>query len=263
MKENKLERIKMENKKAGKSFVIIIVISMLIGGAAGFGSVIFEDFLFSMPNIITYILTIISPYAIAVVSIALLSIAAILYKQGKKLYRDWDGDDEEPIDRVETLLGYALWLGSLNLIFNFFFFAAGLSLDCFNKEINGWQIKFVFFFISFILSLVFIVVEQQKIIDFEKLMNPEKQGSVYDMHFAKKWEESCDEAQKLKIYKSAYKAYQAVNMTCIGLWCVLMIGSLTWNYGILPIAVVSIIWAVLLSTYCMEAIKLEKEGRLS
>ena len=33
---------------------------------------------------------------------------------------------------------------------------------------------------------------QQMTVDFQKIMNPEKQGSVYDLRFQKKWEESCD-----------------------------------------------------------------------
>ena len=48
---------------------------------------------------------------------------------------------------------------------------------------------------------------QQMTVDFQKIMNPEKQGSVYDLRFQKKWEESCDELEKFTIYRSAYKAY--------------------------------------------------------
>lgn len=259
--DNELRRIKAENKKARKSFIVVLVISMLVGGTAGAAIVFWEDDLASLPSIITGALTIISPYGIIVESVILLSLCLILYLKSKKIYSNWDGEAEEPISKVEILLSYALWLGSLNYILNFFFFATGLSLNCFHNEVTDWKEKVLVLLFSFIISSIFIVMEQQKIVDFEKLINPEKKGSIYDFKFAKKWEESCDEAQKLNIYMASYKAYQATNKTCILLFVILMLGNMIWDYGILPIAIVSIIWIVLLTSYCFEAIKQERMNK--
>ena len=105
---------------------------------------------------------------------------------------------------------------------------------------------------------MFILLAQRKIIDFLKEMNPEKKGSIYDVKFSKKWEESCDEAEKLAIYKCGYKAYNSVNTACIVLWLFCFIGSSIWNFGIMPVAMVSIIWFVLITSYTLESYKISK-----
>ena len=40
-------------------------------------------------------------------------------------------------------------------------------------------------------------------------MNPEKKGSIFDMHFSKKWADSCDEAEMIMACKAGYKSFKA------------------------------------------------------
>ena len=89
-------------------------------------------------------------------------------------------------------------------------------------------------------------------------MNPLLKGSIYDMNFSKKWIDSCDESIKLGIFKSAYKAYVSVSKTCIILWVFCIIGNVLWNFGIMPIVIVTIIWLVQTISYCLESIKYSK-----
>jgi hypothetical protein len=110
-----------------------------------------------------------------------------------------------------------------------------------------------------IVSLFWSSVLQQKAVDLEKQINPEKRGSVYDLKFAKKWEDSCDEREKMIIYKSAYLAYKTTSRFCIGLSIVLMLGSLPFGYGPLPAGAVLLVWLVQLVRYCVAAMKLEKQ----
>ena len=56
---------------------------------------------------------------------------------------------------------------------------------------------------------------QKKIVNLEKEINPLLKGSVYDFKFSEKWLDSCDEQRKLGIFKSAYKAYKSVSITCV------------------------------------------------
>ena len=93
-----------------------------------------------------------------------------------------------------------------------------------------------------------------------KEMNPSKKGSVYNVKFRDKWEESCDELEKVIIYKSAYKAYKTTALTCIVLWVVTATLSIAFKTGPLPSIAVSIIWLVQTVSYCREAMKLERGG---
>ncbi|MGL6219074.1 MAG: DUF3169 family protein [Lacrimispora sphenoides] len=72
----------------------------------------------------------------------------------------------------------------------------------------------IYWLTGFIAAVICTIVTQQKIINFEKEINPEKRGSVFNQKFSKKWEKSCDEAERLSIYKSTYTSYRAVTVTC-------------------------------------------------
>lgn len=110
--------------------------------------------------------------------------------------------------------------------------------------------------IGFVLCNASSILIQNKIINFEKEINPLLQGSVYDLKFTEKWVNSCDESIQLSIYKSAYKAYTSVSTTCIILWVFCIIGYALWNLGIMPMVI--IVWLVQTISYCIESIKCSK-----
>ena len=105
------------------------------------------------------------------------------------------------------------------------------------------------------------IIGQQKIVDFEKKLNPEKRGSVYDSKFAKKWYESCDEAERSIICQAALSAYRAGNTACLILWALLIVGHMLFNSGLLPIAVVTVFWLILTLSYSLKAYRLERGRR--
>ena len=108
--------------------------------------------------------------------------------------------------------------------------------------------------------MVEAVILQQKCVDAAKQTNPEKNVSVYDMKFQKKWMDECDEAEKLVVGKCAYKAYAATNVVCASLGIVLAICALLFDIGFLPSLVVCLVWMVNLSAYCKEAMRCSKAG---
>ena len=63
-----------------------------------------------------------------------------------------------------------------------------------------------------------------------KELNPEKKGSVYDVKFVDKWEDSCDEAEKILIYKCAYKTYNKMSGLYIGLWIFCVFGNAIFDF---------------------------------
>ena len=82
------------------------------------------------------------------------------------------------------------------IILDFFFFAASIIYDRFLPDL-----------ILFLASVAVLVVLQQKIVDLERRINPEKRGSVYDMKFQKTWMDSCDEAERARSARPATGLY--------------------------------------------------------
>ena len=147
-------------------------------------------------------------------------------------------------------------MNSLTVIASFFFFNAGIVY--LPQEVDSAAIPLL---AIFLVVIALSILLQQKTVDLTKEINPEKRGSVYDMKFQERWLESCDEAERRQIGQASYKAYVTVSRFCPYCWGVLLLGNMVFHYGILPSAVVLVIWAVLSVSYTREAIRLGRRGQ--
>lgn len=269
MNSNQENKIKRDDKKAFKGFVIVLVVSAIVGGILGFSAAYLNDTLGeSIPNLLMNIFGVITPFANIVLCVLGLIAYKIVYTNSRKEYELWKEidedkqDDYDTVDKIEEKLSYVLVFTSISTILGFFFFGIGIMLlpfDSINSDIsNMGNIKIALLLIGFILNIASVIFIQKKIINFEKEMNPLLKGSVYDVKFTEKWLDSCDEGIKLEIYKSAYKAYTSVSTTCIILWMFCVLGYDIWNFGIMPMVMVIIIWLVQTVSYSMESIKISK-----
>lgn len=254
-------KIKVENRKYFKKFMLIIFVAALLGGMAGFMLSVFGGELKEVPKYLNMILIYIIPYSICVTGGVLFILWFMLYKKSKKLYENYDEENEQLINTIENINGYSMIISNINLILTFLFFGVGAVLDDYIFDLDNNFYKCIVFFLSYVVNIAIIVKIQQKQIDFEKVLNPEKRGSVYDTKFAEKWEESCDERERLMIYKSSYKVFKNTNRACIAIWVILVLINTVWNVGIMPVLIITIIWAILICSYSIESIKLQKNVR--
>ncbi len=253
-----IEEIKKEDKKSLVKFIIIMICSGIVGGFIGFGTAFAEDMNVTelMATVVVKLLETISPYANIIITVVSGIIVTVLYRQSRKLYAEWDEEDEEVMNRIEVKLGYALMITAVVLILGYMFFAISFGKMETSDEAN--VVEIILGLMGLIVVMVFTLYAQRKIVNFEKEMNPEKKGSVFDMKFQKKWVDSCDEAEMLQTYKAAFASYKATSMTCMVAWMVCIFGMMIWNFGYVPVVMVSVIWLVLTISYCMEAVKLAK-----
>ena len=262
MNDNRVEEIKREDKKAFKRFAIIMVISAIVGGIIGGSSVYLKEMVGeSVPTLLMNIFEVITPYASLVLTIITIIVSMIIYNKSRKGFELWSqtNEDDDTIDKIEEKLSYIILFTSVNMILGFFFFGLGGMLLPFNNvQGNFSTVKANLFIVGFILCIASSILIQNKIVNLEKEINPLLKGSVYDVKFSKKWVDSCDEAIKLGIYKSAFKAYTTVTTTCIILWLICIIGYSLWDFGVVPMVMVTIIWLVQTISYCIESIKSSK-----
>lgn len=262
MSNIRINEIKKEDKKAFKRFIILVIIALIAGVFTGFISGNLKDILGeNIPILLISTLEKITPFASLVLSLLIIIMSKIIYVNARKEYDLFKkvNDNEDIIDRIEGNLSILLLITSINTIIGFFFFGIASILSTF-YSINGGIsiIKVLCSFIGFILCLISSILIQKNVINLEKEINPLLKGSIYDTNFSKKWIESCDEAIKLGIFKSAYKAYRCVSITCIILWVFCIIGHDLWNFGVMPMVMVTIIWLVQTISYSIESIKYNK-----
>ena len=244
--------IKKDNRRALPKYLLTLLLAGVGGGILGFAAAWLGHDSFSAVIVDTVIrgVTAAAPWAMLGTTMISLGIILWLYRGAKGLFETWDGEEEAVMDRAEEKLSWSLLVTSVQMVLDMFFFPAG-TID---QELSAlWSVLFCG------VSMLVLVLAQQKIVDLTRKMNPEKQGSVYDPKFQKKWFESCDEAEQKQIGQAAYKAFRAVTGACGLLWMVLILLSYALQINILlPIFLVCALWMVLSVSYTLECIRLGK-----
>ena len=253
-------REQQSDRKIFVKWLIIVILAFLGGMIGGFFGEEIAAYVLSFLEIFKGNAEIIAWITLGVfiaLNIVVYTICFAKYLKARRMADAWTSDDEV-LDEVEEMLNHAMVPGNIMIGCNYFLYPFTMYV-C---DIDGDpDIKLII--IAFVGILVFIaamvcsVVLQSKVISLEKELNPEKRGNIFDKHFMKDWEESCDEAQKWIMYKAAYRAYRAAGNVCSVLWCVSVITMISFGTGILPVFCVSAIWITLNATYSVVSAKLE------
>ena len=244
--------VKKDNRKALPKYLLILFVAAIFGGVMGFaaGWVGHDNLSEVIATAVADGLTAAAPWALLGTSVVSLALILWLYRAAKALFTGWDGEDEAVMDRADEKLNWALLLTAAQMVLDMFFFAVAQSA---HNMTALWSVLF------FLVSIFLLVFAQQKIVDLTRRMNPEKQGSVYDTKFKKKWFESCDEAEQKQIGQAAYKAFNVVSTACPILWLALLVLSYAFNFELLmPTFIVCFIWLLMQVSYCLECIRLGK-----
>jgi len=238
------EKIRMESKKEDKKhlgkFFLLLIGGFVLGIVMGFVMAFAED-VESLPETISggvyNFAQAVAPYFGVVFCAIMVIVLLVVKSKVAKMIKAWDGEDEDEYKRIDCILGNALTALNVGTIVEYFFFAVG-----FEGIVGRSGFADACYFFGFIATLVVVMVGQQIIINMTKQVNPEKKGSIYDMKFIDKWEDSCDEAEKILIYKSAYSTYTKMSGLFVGLWVFCIFGNGFFNFGLMPVTLVSLIW---------------------
>lgn len=254
--------IKKANRKALPKFVLIMVISLLAGGAMGFCAAKYglNTLAGGMKSAGAFFGTHIAPWLMLGIAVIVPAVCVPIYQSAKRLLASWDGENEEISDSIDKKLSMIIWMTDAALILSYFLIAASYSGGFAAFENERGIVSFFAGIVGFFAIMIEAVMTQQKCVDAAKKTNPEKTASVYDTKFQKKWMDSCDEAEKMMIGKCAFKAYAATNTVCTVLSIVLAICALVFGTGFLPSLVVCLVWIVNQSVYCKEALRYSKAG---
>lgn len=254
--------IKQANRKAMPKFILIMIISSLIGGTLGFCAAKYglNTLAGSMKNAGTFFGIYVAPWLMLVAAVIVPMVCIPIYKNVKKQLSFWDGENEEISNGINEQISIVIWITSAAIILSLFLIAASYSGGFESFENRNGIVLFIIGIVGFLAIILETIVIQQKCVDTAKKMNPEKTASVYDTKFQKKWVDSCDEAEKIVIGKCAFKACSATNTVCTVLAIVLAVCALTFNIGFLPSLAVCLVWIVNQSVYCREALRYSKTG---
>ena len=259
---NKEEENKQQNKKAGRIFAIVLFFSGILGAVVGAAAVRIADMgAKDMTTILGIAVTnglgVAAPFLLLVLFVVALIYAAVSFSNSKK---KWDAEkdtNEDVYDEVDAKLTNILSVIQIYTVITYFLFACAFYYAIHEKG----TIWFLMALVVFMLDTVLVIGYQKKVVDFTKIMNPEKQGSVYDMKFQEKWMNSCDEYEKQMIWQCGFKAYNVAQTMCIILWMIFTCMAMFLKISLWPVGIVSLFWLVLSGTYLAEGRRLEKQRR--
>lgn len=256
MKSNIGNMDKKENsKKIGIKFAITMICSLFAGIITGILAAKYGKKSISVVDISN---TLIIPVTVlfCLISVGLFIASYVIYVRSQKEFRNWDGKDEDLLSKIEEKLSYPLLFSGIAQAVAYGFFPTIMWMGD-QADIDKMLLSAADFVsaVMFILTFVWVLTLQHYIVKFLKLVNPEKKGSIFETDFNKKWLNSCDEAQKMQVYRAGFVAYNAGIKCCVALWLLSLVGMTALDTGVLPVIMTSIFLLVLTVSYCVECIK--------
>lgn len=204
-------------------------------------------------------LTAVTPMLYAGINVLFFAISYVLLGKYIRQAKVWDGEDEVYIKAVENGFSDICSIGGIVMILNFMLFTTCLFLGTRDGVTEDIQDQIYLLSMgTLIISLILFSVQQALILKHIKRINPEKKGNLFTLNFHKTWMESCDEAQKMIVYRSGYRAYLAVNIVCVICYCVLLVLEIVLQTGLVPIVLVGVIWLVNAIAFAGENKKLDQ-----
>lgn len=266
---SKKMEVAVGGKKADRKSLVIGIAFMVgcfvAGMIGGFCSKMFADsngFFSEFVEKLTASINSESYYFGVVISVFAVILAFILYRHSSKAYEVWDEEDDEALDRIERNLSLASIIPNVALILTFVISTIGIGqMPAYFEKGEFPILKCGILIGGLLFSMVMALVFSAKVVSFEKRINPEKKGNIFEFNFEKKWMKSSDEAEKLATYKCAFAAYKMTNNVCSLLLVVCMLGMSNMQWGNAPVLMVGVIWLTSYLSYSAEALKLSKNAK--
>lgn len=228
------------------TFAVVLIICGLIGGIMGAGAVSNEFSVRNLGEQVNRLLASLGPWCFAP-GLLMLAISTWLYIRGRRLLPQAVVDDEI-FPHVNLILGQAMFLTNLSMVFVFI----AMALSYAASWGIGWSVLLL------VVQLVWVMAMQARIVSAIKQLFPEKRGNLFDFKFHHDWYQSCDEAERQQIGQCSYQAFKITSMIypiLLAFLAVLsMIDLIAPAYSLL----VGVLWLIQQFAYHYTSLKLDK-----
>lgn len=130
-----------------------------------------------------------------------------------------------------------LTINTLSVILNFFFL--GVSFVYKNPQ---------HILISAAAALLFLTLNtwvEVSHVNMVKRMNPRfEKVDPLSLRFSSQWESQCDEAQKLGMYRAAFRSFRISQLGFLGAFAVCAFTELFYPLGLMPFLLITVFWGL-------------------
>ena len=253
------------NKKSKRSFVIIMIISLLLGGLGGYfgakGTDMVKENFANIGNLLTEKYPLfqahVMPWVLLIFTIICFILGEIWLKKGKETIATWDGEDNEHIEIADVYIYKVGYVSNVLMIFNqvLFGLATYQLMTLLEKTDNAYMILITV--AIFFAGLILTISQQSRAVKLTKQYAPEKKGSVYDRNFQKVWYESCDEAERQLIGDASYQTMRFMGGVFSTLLTITVIIGMFIPIGLLCAFFIGLLWLIMTCYYSHTCAKLE------
>ena len=231
------DKIRRENKKACPKFLLIMVLAGGIGAVVGYfcssaekydlGQTLSLWFARAMDPILLWLLPAVTAFVL------LYGWRTLGWVDRQR--SEWDGEDEDLPERIDRQLDILSTVLGTSMPAAYLCFSAGCVYGDAGTDylILGGELLI---YLTVVMSL------QRRTVDRVRSMNPEKQGSIFDMKFCSKWQNSLDEAEKKRQGEAALATFLVMQRVYGVTWGVLMFCHIAFRMGLMPVLVLSLLW---------------------
>lgn len=258
---NTQDPVTRDNRQNWPKFVAILIVALFAGGALGTAVTwIMENP--SRDEVIRHLGVALGACSPWVVLCALLFWAGsvVCYRRAKAAFASWNGEDEDVLESTEHLLSWSILWATASQLFAFAAFSVVVSLIPLGY---ADYLSLLAAIVGLLVVTFLVLLSQQRVVDLTRRINPEKQGSVYDLKFQKKWLASCDEAERQRIGQAAYSSFLVTSRTAMVVWIAMVLVNLYLPIGPLPVLAALIPWGVGQISYLAACLKMERSGSSS
>ncbi len=256
--KNKAGALPADKKKSRRTvllFSLIMLCSLLLGGALGFCIAVSEkhglDFaaLFRSAG---------EAFASAAWLVNLLAWAAalllcgLLHRNAKKRLAAWDGEDEDASERIDALLSASLAASNTALFIDLLCIASSV---CTVRNISSLPL-FLFGLGAELLGLLLGAALQNASVKLAKRLYPEKRGELLSPRFQKEWLASMDEAEIAQTHAASFASFRTMRAAFPAAWLVCVFAGLAADAGSFPGLIVTLLWAAESMSYMLSARRL-------
>lgn len=259
MTRNTPDPASRDNRKHWLKFLLLTLLCTAGGAVLGYGAAWAADsFSFdALGQAAGRIAGACAPFAL-LLTVPFLLAAVACWRRAQRQFGAWDGEDEDTPERADRTLSWGMVWTSAAQLLGFLLFGITASL----LPLGYIGAESMLLPAAGMIALMFAVIAvQRRIVDLTRRINPEKQGSVYDLKFRQKWLASCDEAERQRIGQAAYRSYAVTSYACLFVWLALVLVNVLVPIGPLPIAAVMVPWALGQFTYLGQCIRMETPKR--
>lgn len=259
---------KKSNYKKTLKAVIVLIVLFVLGGAfgwfMGYMSTETESFdLTAIKDVVKNILIYATPVAMIAVFVFVTIFSLISYIKTRKATANWDGENEEYIEKVETKLGIIISMLTIGLVMVYSLFGINAYAQFYlaSGEIFMSMLPLsIATLLTMIATMVYNTIIQRACVQLIKKINPEKKGEALAVNFQKEWEQSLDEAQKLMLYETGFRTYKVMSHVIIFVWMITVLGMM-FGTGFMPMLIVSALWLTMTITYMVYGYKIEHKNK--